>query len=123
MKKRLVGIASLCCLFISYYAVRYLLFDWHGMKSFPLYLLVVGIFAVGVSGIITGCKFVPVFTAVGYLVGFFIGHIFAADYFDAGGGRLNNMWIIWTVSFFAASAAGVLINIFCKLHKQRRAAQ
>lgn len=123
MKKRSVGIVSLCCMFISYYAVRYLLFDWHGMKSFPFYLLVAGIIVIAVSGIIIGSKLTSIFTTAGYIVGFFIGYIFQADSFDPGGGRLNNMWVIWTVSFVAAIIAGIFIDIFCKIRQKRHTAQ
>lgn len=123
MKKRVVGIASLCCLFVFYYVCRYLLFGWHGMKSFPGYLLVVGIIAVGISGIIIGGKFAPSFTAAGYLAGFFIGEIFEEDSFDPGGGLINNMWEIWTITFLAAIFAGVLVEIFCKIFQKKHTAQ
>ena len=123
MKKRIVGIASLCCLFFFYYICRYLLFGWHGMKSFPGYLLVVGIIAVGISGIITGGRFAPMFTAAGYIAGFFIGHIFQKDSYDPGGGLLNNMWEIWTVTFLAAIFAGVLAEIFLKIYQKKHITQ
>ena len=119
MKKRIAGIFSLCCLFIFYFVCRYLLFGWHGMKSFPGYLLVVGIIAVGISGIIMCGRFVPIFTAAGYIVGFFIGYIFQEDSFDPGGGRLNNMWEIWTVTFLAAIFVGVLAETFCEIYQKK----
>lgn len=123
MKKRIVSIVSLCCLFIFYYVCRYLLFGWHGMKSFPGYLLVVGIIAVGISGIIIGGRFAPSFTAAGYLAGFFIGYIFHSYSFDPGGGLLNNMWEIWTVTFIAAIFAGVLAEIFCHFYQKKHIKQ
>ena len=120
MKKRIVGIASLCGLFIFYYVCRYSLFGWHGMVSFPGYLLVVGIIAVGISGIIIGRKIIPVFTAAGYLAGFFIGHIFEADIFDPNSGTYNsNMWMIWTVTFLSAIFAGVFAETFCEIYQKK----
>ena len=120
MKKRIVGVTSLCAMLIAYFVFRYLLFEWHGMKQFPLYLLIVGIIVITVSGIIKGNRIAPVFTAAGYIVGFLGGYLLAAPSYDPGGGILNNMWQIWMNSYGTAIIAGILIEIFNgKKHKEQ----
>ena len=118
MKKRMVSIVSLCVLLIAFFSFRYLLFELHGMKQFPLYLLIVGIIVITVSGFIKGNRIAPILTVAGYIVGFFIGYLFAVTSYDPGGGTLNNMWLIWMGSYAAAIIAGILIEIFNgKKHK------
>lgn len=119
MKKRIVGIISLSVLLIAYIVFRYTLFEWHGMGDFPLYLLMVGAVIIVISGIIKSGKITPVFTVTGYIVGFFGGHLFAADYYDPGGGRLNSMWIIWMISYAIAIIAGVIITTIFNVKKWR----
>ena len=118
MKKRIVGVASLCVTLIAYFVFRYLLFEWHGMKQFPVYLLIVGIIVIVVSGLIKGNRITPIFTTAGYIVGFFVGHLLAVTSYDPGVGILNNMWQIWISLYAIAIIAGVLIEIFNgKKHK------
>nr|WP_122012863.1 hypothetical protein [Maliibacterium massiliense] len=112
MKKRMAGIVSLLCLLAAYAAIRYPLFAWHGMKGFPLYLLVPGVAAVAYAGLVRGNRVVPVFTAAGYILGFFCGHLFAAPAFDPGGGLTSNMWAIWLCVYGGAMATGALAAAF-----------
>lgn len=112
MKKRMVSIVSLCVLLIAFFSFRYLLFELHGMKQFPLYLLIVGIIVITVSGFIKGNRIAPILTVAGYIVGFFIGYLLAVTSYDPGGETLNNMWLIWMGSYAAAIIAGILIEIF-----------
>ncbi|MCH5260951.1 MAG: hypothetical protein J1F18_14410 [Lachnospiraceae bacterium] len=119
MKKRIVGFVSLCVLLIAFLTFRYPLFELHGMKQFPLYLLILGISVITVSGIIKSYRIVPIFTTIGYIVGFFVGQLAVTSY-DPGGGTLNNMWQIWLISYTTAIVAGVLIEIFNgKNHKKQ----
>ncbi|MCH5204173.1 MAG: hypothetical protein J1F03_05450 [Oscillospiraceae bacterium] len=111
LKKRIVGFVSLCGLIIAYLVFRYPMIGWHGMYEFPFVLLIAGIVAVVISGIIIGNKIAPVFTTAGYVVGFFAGYFFNTDSYDPGGGLLNNMWIIWMFLFIGAIFAGVIIEI------------
>lgn len=108
----MVGIVSLCALLIAYLVFRYPLFHLHGMKQFPLYLLIVGMAVIAVFGIVRGGRIAPVFTAVGYVVGFLVGCLLGSTSYDPGGGTLNNMWQIWLGSYAAAVTAGVMIEIF-----------
>ena len=112
VKKRIIGIVSLLVLTGSYLLVRYPLFELHGMKDWPLVLLTAGSIAVVIAGIILGKRVVPVFTAVGYILGFFGGFLFQSDRYDANSKTYSNdMWAIWTVSFLALITAGIIVEI------------
>ena len=111
VKKRIVGIVSLLVLTGSYLLVRYPLLDLHYMLEWPFDLLIPGAAVIVTAGIILGKRIVPVFTAVGYILGFFAGFLFQSDYYDIGGGRLNNMWIIWTSTYLTVIAAGIIAEI------------
>ena len=122
MKKRIVGIASLLVLIGSYLMFRYPLLGWHGMKEWPFDLLIPGVIAALIAGIILGKRIVPVFTAAGYILGFFGGLLFQSDYYDIGGGRLNNMWIIWTLTYLAVIAAGIIAEIINGIMSKKKKA-
>ena len=111
MKKRIVGATSLFVLIGSYLLVRYPLLGLHGMMDWPLVLLFPGIAAVVIAGVILGKRIVPVFTAVGYILGFFGGTLFQSTYYDSHGVTVNNMWAIWTVSYLSVIAAGIIVEI------------
>ena len=120
MKERIAGIVSLVFLFIAYFVFRYALFDWHGMIEWPLDLLIVGIIVIAISGIVKGNKIVPVFTAAGYIIGFFSGHAFSVDYIVHGDELGSTGWQIWTCVYVAAMIAGVLVEaIRRKKHKEQ----
>lgn len=114
MEKRKVGLISLCVLLASYLLFRYPLFGLHGMKEFPLVLLVVGIAVIAFFGIWKGGRIAPLYTTVGYIVGFICGCVLQRTSYDPGGGTLNNMWQIWMGGFIAATLAGILIEVMRK---------
>lgn len=117
LKKRIVGFATLCGLIIAYFIFRYPMISWHGMYEFPFILLIVGIIAIVISGIIIGNKIAPVFTVAGYVAGFFAGYYFESHYYDPGGGLLSDQWIIWMFTFVGAIFAGVVIEIISVIVK------
>lgn len=107
MKERWTGILSLAAILASYLMFRYLLFDLHGMKEFPLTLCMAGVFLVVVTGLIRKDKVSPPLIALGYIGGFAAGVLFNYDY----GEGLNNLWIIWMWCFVGASVAGIVGNL------------
>ena len=111
MQKRIAGVVSLLVLIGSYLLFSYPLLDLHGMKQWPLVLMIPGVIVIVTVGAVLGKKFLPVFTVAGYILGFFCGFLFQSDYYDSGGGRLNTMWIIWTVTYLAVIAAGCIVEI------------
>ena len=111
MEKRKVGIISLCVLLASYCLFRYPLFGLHGMKEFPLVLLVIGVAVVAIFGIAKGGRMAPLYTAVGYIVGFICGCLMERITLDPGGGHLSDFWKYWMGGFIAATVAGILMEI------------
>ena len=64
-KNFILHLISLGILCAGYVLTRYVFFDLHGMKAWPLVLFVCGIVVVGISFIEKG-KQVPIFTALSY---------------------------------------------------------
>ena len=96
---------------------RYVFFDIHGMKQWPVILFAIGIIAVAISFILEG-KTTPVCTAFSYIAGFVVGVMFQTDGTDAGGTTTNNLWIIWTVVFICLILAGVIHDKFLRPSKK-----
>lgn len=115
MITHLVSLGILCA---GYILVRYILLDLHGMKQWPLALFLPGAAIIGLS-FFAGAKQVPVVTALSYLLGFAAGLVFQSDGTDPGGGRTNNLWIIWTVVFVCFTLAGILTELLGMLRKNK----
>lgn len=111
MEKRKVGIISLCVLLAAYGLFRYPLFGLHGMKQFPLVLLVIGIAVIAYFGILKGGRMAPLYTTVGYIVGFLCGCVLQRISYDPGGGTMNDFWKFWMGGFLAATVAGILMEV------------
>ena len=110
----LVSIGVLCA---GYVLIRYVFFDLHGMNQWPLVLFACGIVVIGIS-FIAKAKQVPFFTALSYIAGFAAGAIFQTDGLDVGGGRTNNLWIIWTIVFVCFTLASILTELFATRKKE-----
>ena len=91
-------------------------FGLHGMAEWPLDLLIAGLVVITMS-LITKKQVIAWFTAIGYLIGFFIGVLFHTEGFDPGGGRTDNLWIIWTVAFMVCIIAGAIMQTVMKWRK------
>ena len=95
-RKRLITASlSAALLFAGYVLTRYVLFDLHGMKQWPLTLLVIGGLAAGVAWILQA-RLMPLVASAAYTISFFIGVLLQTNSIDAGGMATNNLWIIWT---------------------------
>ena len=92
-----VHLLALCILVVNFLLCRYV-FTFHKMYQWPVVLLVLGMFVIGLSFLVGG-KIVPMASSAGYLIGFIAGAIFQTEGVDAGGGRTNNMWLLWAVVF------------------------
>ena len=120
MKKRMTGAFSLLGLICAYLMLRYPLLFLHYMISWSFYLFVIGIIVIVISGLILSGKILPVFTLIGYLIGFILGYIFQSDYGDYDYCNRNNFWAIWTCVYLGAILIGIAAEIFCnkRAHKQ-----
>ena len=92
-------------LMVDFLACRYLFFDLHGMKDWPVFMLGLGIAVLVISFLLKG-RHLPLISANGYLAGFVAGLVFQVDGVDPGGGRTNNMWLIWLVVWLVFVLAG-----------------
>lgn len=112
MKNKKVSIISLCSLLLGYYIFRFPLFHWHRMHDIPLYLMIFGVIIVLISGFLRNNKIVPIFTSLGYILGFFCGFVFKVQYTDPGGGIMDIMWEIWVIFFGISIIVGIFVDIF-----------
>ncbi|MBR2801566.1 MAG: hypothetical protein IKE21_03075 [Erysipelotrichaceae bacterium] len=110
MKRSFIGFFLLV---LSWLLIRYPLFSLHGMKDWPLVLLAFGTVVI-VTASFLKCRYVPLFTALGYLAGFLAGYVGQSDSYDPGGGRLNNLWWIWTLVFLTVIVIGIVVEILQK---------
>ena len=107
----LLSFATLC---FGYFVIRYILFDFHGMKQWPLVLLV-GCVVVIVVSYLAHSKILPLVTSISYPLGFAVGAMFHTTTFDDAVGRTDNLWIIWTaVIMIAMIVSGIVEFIILK---------
>ncbi len=112
-QKRLVLFIGLI---MSFIIVRYVLFGQHGMKQWPVVMLIVGMVLVLLSFLL---KLDTTYWLmnVGYIVCYFIGFVFQSESYDLGGGLLNDFWKIWLISYISFFVVGIFVDI---IDKKRR---
>ena len=88
---------------VSYIGIRYLLFDLHGMKQWPLVLGILSLIVLA-AAYLARAGWVLLGAGAGYPCGFLIGWLLCSESVDPGGGRTSNLWIIWTASLLAIIA-------------------
>lgn len=114
MKSKVIwGVLASLAMLLSFIFCRYVFFDLHGMKQWPFYLFVFGLM-ITLIGAVFEARCVMLLTATGYIGGFALGILFGVDHADSGGGRSNNMWVIWTVSFLIIILVGIIWELLNK---------
>ena len=106
-------VIGLGILMVGFALGRYVFFDVHGMKEFPVTLLVLGL-AVMLSSVLTVQKVLPYFISAGYIIGFVFGFLFQVTKMDANGISANNLWVIWSGVYVAFIIVGFLCDAFLK---------
>ncbi|WP_103981691.1 hypothetical protein [Helcococcus massiliensis] len=106
-------LVSLGILIFSFIIIRYILFDIHGMKQFPMILFLCVFLAITVSTL-TKLKITPYIFAIAYPIGFIIGLIFQKNRTDLGGGLTNNLWLIWVSSIVIIAIISIIIEFIIK---------
>lgn len=112
----LVYLISFEVLLLGFVICRYVFFALHGMKEWPVNLLIVGIVALLIS-LLAKKLYVPWFIAIGHFVGFWLGVLLHTEGYDPGGGKTDNLWVIWTVVFLICILAGIVFEIIKKWQK------
>lgn len=106
-------------LYLVYFLCRYMFIHLHGMKEWPFDLLVFGLIIISVAAFLNARR-VMVLTVVGYIGGFAMGIMFGIDGVDPGGGKTNNKWLIWTLSFIIIILVGVIWEMLNKYFIKNR---
>lgn len=108
-----IHLISLGVLFLGFLLCRYAFFHLHGMKEWPLDLLLFGLAAWLIS-LLARKQVAPWFTSVGYFAWFWLGVIFNKETVDAHGTRGDMLPFIWLWGFLACIFAGFLLEAILK---------
>ena len=117
IKRLITAFLSAALLLAGYVLTRYVLFHLHGMKQWPMTLLVIGGLVTGVAWILKA-RLIPLTVSAAYTISFFIGALLQTNSIDAGGTATNNLWIIWTgvylISILIAFIAELIVRFGSK---------
>lgn len=95
---------------------RFFMFDFHGMKQYPMILFIVSL-SILIISLLLKKHLLSIISILGYVGGFLIAFIFNSDGIDAGGGRTNNLWIIWTVTMLTCIIIGIAVEVI--IHQKK----
>lgn len=109
----LTALLSVVLLLAGYVLTRYMLFDLHGMKQWPLTLLIIGA-VVNVAALFQKSILIPLITSAAYTVSFFAGVLFHTNSVDVGGTATNNLWIIWTGVYLLIILVSIIIGLLSR---------
>ena len=109
-------ILALSITILGYILCRFVLFATHGMKDIPDYLALFTALTVSVSFLLGG-KLIPIITALAYPLCFAIAYIFQRNGFDPGGGRTNNLWSIWVITYIICFLTSLCLEAVCSNKK------
>ena len=117
IKRLITAFLSAALLLAGYVLTRYVPFDLHGMKQWPMTLLVIGGLVTGVAWILKA-RLIPLTVSAAYTISFFFGALLQTNSIDAGGTATNNLWIIWTgvylISILIAFIAELIVRFGSK---------
>jgi len=112
-------VGAFVALYVSFLLCRYVLLGLHGMKQWPVFMLLFGLIFIIIAAIFDGRK-VMICTVAGYIGGFALGMLFKSYGKEQGGGRTSNAWQIWTVSFIVIVIAGIVWELMDKHMKKKK---
>ena len=108
--KIFAGISASIALFVAYILCGHVFLFLHGMRQWPIPLLILGLIVIAISAISNSRK-VMIATVAGYVVGFACGMLFNWDTYHperGPGAYSNNDWLIWTLVFLVFIAGGIV---------------
>ena len=113
-KTKKIVLLSVGVLAISFALIRFLFFELHGMKQWPFILMSLCL-AIIIISFGLKAKMTSITSSISYIIGFFFAYIFQKDGVDNGGGRTNNLWIIWTmIIIMAVIVSGIVEYILSR---------
>lgn len=105
--KKSVFIMSLVTLVLSYFIIRYALFEMHGMKQWTLVMSGLAVVVLAVSTYFNKQNTMMIST-LGLIISFMIGMTLRTTSSDQG---LSNGWLIWIVSYLILVGIGVFLDV------------
>ena len=113
----LTALLSVVLLLAGYVLTRYMLFDLHGMKQWPLILLIISTVVV-VAAWVQKSRLIPLITSAAYTASFFSGVLFHTNSVDPGGTATNNLWIIWTGMYLLIILVSIIIELVSRFRNR-----
>lgn len=107
--RKAVLIMSLVTLAMSYFIIRYSLFEMHKMINWTNIMLGVAIVALGIATYFNLQKTMMLST-LALIISFMIGMTFKWETTNAHGAVTNNAWLIWLGSYLIMVVIGVFLD-------------
>ena len=98
--KIMQGIVSIVVLIVEFIICRYILFDMHGMKEYPMYLFILGVIVLLIAAFLKS-RFVATLTVLGYIMGFVYSTSFGSD----------KDWLVWGIIYIIFIALGIFVEV------------
>ena len=118
IRSRLPVVICMAVLAVSFIVIRFPLYPLHRMKQWSLILFVAAFLVTLVFGVFMKFIYSPILTACGYTLGFLLALAVHSVSYDAGGGALDNLWIIWTIALLCETLTGIGIDLTLLLKKK-----
>ena len=103
---------SLGILLLSYGIISWVLRGEGGILGTGKFLALFTLVIIGCSFLMGG-RLTPLLTAGGYFVSFLAAFFLQKDGVDPGGGRTNNMWGIWILTFLGLFVLSLFLEAVC----------
>ena len=104
--------------FISFLLCQHDFFVVQKSEQWPIILFLFGITIIIISSLFY-LKKTMVFTVSGYIFGYLFAKILNKNGIDPGGGRTNNLWMIWLISFLIIIIIGIIWEIIDRRIKSK----
>ncbi|MBC8530405.1 hypothetical protein [Gehongia tenuis] len=117
-RRRLGAALPFVVLGAGYGLIRFVLFGMHGMKDWPDLMAGAGL-AVLIAAALAGGRRTAWASALGYAAGFLLGALLSCGGTDPGGGKTNNLWIIWAGAYGLFILGGIALDLW-KRQKERQ---
>ena len=122
-RSRLPAIICMAVLALSFVVIRFPLYPLHKIKQWSLILFIAALLVTIILGVFIKFLYTPILATCGYTLGFVLALAVHSVSYDAGGGKLDNLWIIWTIALFCEILTGIGIDLTLLMKKKIAANQ